>query len=198
MKNSNNKFEYNFFTIKSLLNRGAAILLLAIIFVSNASAYVCKYKEDYYKLYHIHYAQTSDDCIENIYWLEKAVEAPFANPLYAMAKIEDEEHWEKYRYLFMMHLNLKLLEQHLRLGRIYDKETASFYDAPWKDEYLRNLEKASTTNFNFLWITDLQNWEDERYRIVTGELDYKKTLDRELARVNKVIDTYVAMDSKNY
>lgn len=219
MKNSNNKFEYNFFTIKSLLNRGVAILLLAIIFVCNASAYVCKYKEDYYKLYHIHYAQTSDDCIENIYWLEKAVEAPFANPLYAMAKIEDEEHWEKYRYLFMMHLNLKLLEQHLRLGRIYDKETAYFYDAPWKDEYLRNLEKAktfyeagyyywqeaqlwaekaSTTNFNFLWITDLQNWEDERYRIVTGELDYKKTLDRELTRVNKVIDTYVAMDSKNY
>ena len=58
------------------------------------------------------------------------------------AKITDKTDWEKYRYLFMMHLNLKLIEQHLRLGRIYDKQVAYFYDAPWKEEYLRDLEKT--------------------------------------------------------
>ncbi len=211
---------YNFSGIKkSFFLKAAAAFLLLFILLNNSFAYVCKYKEDYYKLYHIQYAQTSDDCLENIYWLEKAVEAPFANPLYAMAKIKTEEEWEKYRYMFMMHLNLKLVEQHLRLGRIYDKQVAYFYDAPWKDEYLRNLEKAksfyqagyyyweeaklwaekaSTTNFNFLWITDQQSWEDERNRIVTEELDYKKTLDREIKRVDEVIESYVAMDSKNY
>lgn len=196
-----------------------AVVLFAIIVADSASAYVCKYKEDYYKLYHIHYQQLPDDCIENIYWLEKAVNADFANPYYAMAHVETEREWEKYRYLFMMHINLKLIEQHLRLGRIYDKQAALFYDAPWNEEYLRNLEKAKScyeagyyyweevklwaekatvSQFNFLYLTDIQNWEDERERIVNGELDYKRTLDRELTRLQKVIDKLVDMTDKKY
>ena len=47
-------------------------------------------------------------------------------------------------------------------------------------------------------MTDMQYQEDERERIKTGELDYAKTLTRELTRVQKVIDTFVAMESKNY
>ena len=184
-----------------------------------ADAYMVKYKEDWYRLYHIHYQQYPDDCIENIYWLEKAAQADFANPLYANAKITTEKEWEKYRYLFQMHINLKLIEQHLRLGRTYDKKTAYFYDAPWKDEYLRNLEKtlscynaglyywqeaqlwaekANVKDFTFLFITDVQNWEDERERIKTGELDYGKMLSREIKRVEEVRDTFLAMESKRY
>ena len=118
-----------------------------------------------------------------------------------------------------MHLNLKLIEQHLRMARIYDKKAAYFYDAPWKDEYLRNLkqaksyyqagyyywqeaklwaEKANTSQFNFLYITSLQNWEDERERIVTEQLNYKAILDRELTRLQKVIDDLEAMTQKSY
>ena len=203
----------NFFKLLTLS------VALAFALPAGTDAYVVKYKEDYYKLYHVHYAQAPDDCIENIWWLEQAVKADFANPLYAMAKIETYEQWEKYRFLFQMHVNLKLIEQHLRLGRVYDKQVAYFYDAPWKDEYLRNLEKAKTcyqaayyywreaklwaekasiSQYNFLYITDLQNWEDERERIVTSELDYEKTLDREIARLDKVIAQYQEMDSKNY
>lgn len=196
------------------------LLLIALLFSAEKSnAYMVKYKEDFYKLYHVHYQQQPDDCIENIYWLEKAVKADFCNPLYAYTKIENELQWEKYRYLFQMHLNLKLIEQHLRLGRIYDKNAAYFYDAPWKDEYLRNLEKAKTCyeagyiywqeaslwaekanvgKFKFLFLTGLQNWEDERERINSGSLDYKKTLDRELKRLNKVIDDLKSMETKSY
>ena len=195
------------------------MLLLCASFPKRTFAYVVKYKEDYFKLYHVHHQQFPDDCIENIYWLEKAVNADFANPYYAFAKVETESQWEKYRYLFQMHLNLKLIEQHLRMARIYDKKVAYFYDAPWKDEYLRNLkqaksyyeagyyywreaklwaEKANTSKFNFLYITDLQNWEDERERIVTEELDYKAILDRELTRLNKVIADLESMTEKKY
>ena len=194
-------------------------IFLQIFCAQQANAYMVKYKEDFYRLYHIHYQQFPDDCIENIYWLEKAVQADFANPQYADAKITSKKEWEKYRYLYMMHLNLKLIEQHLRLGRIYDKKTAYFYDAPWKEEYLRDLEKAkscyaagltywkeaklwaekaSTSGFNFLYITDLQNWEDERYRINEGELNYEKMLNRELNRVQEVMNTFLAMDEKTY
>ncbi len=208
--------------MKSTSKKIAGIVLSALlsIFISTpAFSYVAKYKEDYYKLYHIHHQQLPDDCMENIYWLERAVKADFANPYYAMTKIENERQWEKYRCLFMMHLNLKLIEQHLRLGRIYDKKIAYFYDAPWTDEYQRNLEKAkscyeagyyyweeaklwaekaSVSKFNFMYLTDLQNWEDERERISTGILDYKKTLDRELSRLQKVLDQLIEMNEKTY
>ena len=187
--------------------------------VQPAQAYMVKYKEDWYRLYHVHYQQYPDDCIENIYWLEKATQADFCNPLYANAKINTEKEWEKYRYLFQMHINLKLIEQHLRLGRIYDKKVAYFYDAPWKDEYLRNLEKAlscynaallywketllwaekaNANEFDFLFLPACQNWEDERERIKQGSLDYEAMLKREIARVENVRDTFIAMDSKTY
>lgn len=194
--------------LKNIAKPFILFLILSFVLLSNSGAYIVKYKEDYYKLYHIHYLQNPDDCMENIYWLEKAVRADFCNPLYAKAKIKNENEYEKYRYLFMMHLNLKLIEQHLRLGRIYDKKAFYFYDAPWKDEYRSNLEKtkacyeagyyywkeaslwaekANIGKFKFLFIQELQNWEDERERIATGELNYKITLDRELNRVNSII-----------
>lgn len=193
-------------------------LVLFFIPLQNADAYMVKYKEDWYKLFHVHYQQYPDDCMENIYWLEKAVEADFCNPLYADAKITTEKEWEKYRYLFQMHINLKLIEQHLRLGRIYDKKCIYFYDAPWKEEYLSNMEKAlscyktglyywkeakiwyekaNAPTFRFLYIEDLQFWEDERERIFTGELNYEKIINREITRLEKNISELKAMD-ENY
>ncbi|MDY2843947.1 MAG: hypothetical protein SOT81_08205 [Treponema sp.] len=193
----------------------AIFAAIALIFtVSPAFSYMVKYKEDYYKLFHVHYQQYPDDVMENIYWLEKAVQADFCNPLYAGVKIDNEDDWEKYRYLFMMHINLKLIEQHLRLGRTYDKKTAKFYDAPWKDLYIENLkkakscyeaglyywqeaklwaEKANVGKFKFLFLTDIQNWEDERERVGNGNLDYDKILNREISRVQKVIDDFEKM-----
>jgi hypothetical protein len=52
--------------------------------------------------------------------------------------------------------------------------------------------------FNFLYLTDIQNWEDERYRIESGKLDYEKTLNRELERIEKVMAEYLAMDENTY
>ena len=49
-----------------------------------------------------------------------------------------------------------------------------------------------------MYITGLQNWEDERERINTGKLSYKNILDRELSRLDKVISDLVAMNSKSY
>lgn len=193
-------------------------LVLFFIPLQNADAYMVKYKEDWYKLFHVHYQQYPDDCMENIYWLEKAVQADFGNPLYADAKITTEKEWEKYRYLFQMHINLKLIEQHLRLGRVYDKKCIYFYDAPWKEEYLSNMEKAlscykaglyywkeakiwyekaNAPTFRFLYIEDLQFWEDERERIFTGELNYEKIINREVERLEKNISELKAMD-ENY
>lgn len=203
-------------------SRALKIFLVAAhlaLSLSPLGAYMVKYKEDFFRLYHVHYQQYPDDCIENIYWLEKAAQADFANPLHAAVKIETEKEWEKYRYLFQMHINLKLIEQHVRLGRTYDKKAICFYDAPWKDEYARDLEKtlscynaglyywkearlwaekANSVSFDFLHLDGAQFWEDERERIKAGSLDYGKTLAREIARVTKERDALLALESKSY
>lgn len=199
------------------------ILLLILFCLCTSSlnlfSYAVSYKEQFYKLFHVHYQQYPDDVMENIYYLERAIAADFANPQFAMAKISDKTTWEKYRYLFMMHVNLKLIEQHLRLGRTWDKNIAYFYDAPWKEEYLRDLEtaescyaaglyywqeaklwaeKANQKEFRFKFLTDIQYWEDESYRIDSGELNYEKIINRELERIAKVKATFIAMDENTY
>jgi len=207
------------FTQARLARIAFLILILSLFPIGKAEAYVVRYKEEFYELYHVHYNQDPDDTMENIYWLERAVEADFANPLYALGKISNEKDWEKYRYLFMMHINLKLVEQHLRLGSKWDKQVAYFYNAPWKAQNLESLktvetcygaaryywseaklwaEKANVREFKFLFLLDLQSWEDERERIADGTLDYDRTISRELARLEKVRSDFLAMDKNTY
>jgi hypothetical protein len=181
--------------------------------------YFVTYKEQYYRLYHLHYIQYPDDSMENIYWLEKALKADFANPLYALALIENETEWEKYRYLFNMHINIKLIEQYLFLGNKWNKRQAYFYNAPWKEQNLESLETAETCfrtalyyweqalvwaekaragKFRFINLQKIQFWEDEVARMETGELDYGKTINRELALLQKIRERFQAMDENTY
>jgi hypothetical protein len=197
-------------------------VLISLFFAGSApplNAYLVHYKEQYYRLYHLHYIQYPDDSMENIYWLEQAVKADFANPLYALALIEDEVQWEKYRYLFMMHVNLKLIEQYLFLGNKWNKRNAYFYNAPWRDENLESLETAETCyraalyywkdavewaeksrerRFRYVNLERVQFWEDEAWRMETGDLDYEKTINRELELLQKVRERFQAMDKTSY
>jgi hypothetical protein len=182
-------------------------------------AYYVTYKEQYYRLYHLHYIQYPDDTMENIYWLEKAMKADFANPLYALTLIEDEVQWEKYRYLFNMHINLKLAEQYLFLGNKWNKRRAYFYNAPWKEQNLESLETAETCfrtavyywqeaetwaekaregRFRYINLAKVQFWEDEVFRMETGDLDYGKTISRELRSLQTVRERFQAMDENTY
>jgi hypothetical protein len=190
-----------------------------VLSLSPLNAYYVTYKEQYYRLYHLHYIQSPDDTLENIYWLEKALKADFCNPLYAIALIEDKVQWEKYRYLFMMHLNLKMIEQYLFLGNKWNKRNAYFYNAPWKEENLESLKTAETCyrtalyywkealewaakagerRFRWINLERVQYWEDEAGRIEDKKLDYEKIIERELAFLQKVRETFQAMDENTY
>jgi hypothetical protein len=191
----------------------AAILVFFAIALP-ANGYFVKYKEQYYKLFHIHYIQYPDDSIENIYWLEQAMKADFCNPLYALALIENETQYEKYRYLFTMHLNIKMVEQYLFLGNKWNKRKAYFYNAPWKEQNLESLKTAETCYLTALhywdeaknwaeksrarslrWINlqKVQFWEDEVFRMEEGTLDYGKTIRRELELLRQVREKFEAM-----
>jgi hypothetical protein len=201
-------------------------LLLSLLLITSyflpltyLNAYLVTYKEQYYRLYHLHYIQYPDDTMENIYWLEKALQADFCNPLYALALIENETQWEKYRYLFMMHVNLKLVEQHLLLGNKWNKRNAYFYNAPWKEQNLDSLETAETCYrtalyywneavswsekaqeklFRWINLEKIQFWEDEAGRIEDKSLNYGKTINRELTLLENVRQTFQNMDENTY
>lgn len=196
----------------------AVILMCVFIFSSSNSqifAYLVTYKEQYYRLYHNHYNQYPDDTMENIYYLEKALTADFCNPLYAMALIENETQWEKYRYLFMMHINLKLIEQYLYLGNKWNKRNAYFYNAPWKEQTLEGLEtaescfraalyywndamewaeKAQQSAFRFIDLPRIHYWQDEAYRIEIDDLNYERIINRELDFLQQVREKFQAME----
>ena len=89
--------------------RAAIICVFLFSAVVPLNSYFVTYKEQFYRLYHLHLIQYPNNTMENIYWLEMAVKADFANPLHALALIENETQWEKYCYLFNMHINLKLI-----------------------------------------------------------------------------------------
>jgi hypothetical protein len=195
------------------------IVLLTTLNPLPLDAYYVQYKEQFYRLYHLHYMQYPDDTMENIYWLEQAVKADFANPLFALALIENESQWEKYRYLFMMHVHLKLIEQYLYLGNKWNKRNAYFYNAPWKEQNLESLktaetcyrtalyywqavrdwaEKALDRRFRFINLTRVQFWEDEAGRVEDGTLDYGKIINRELSLLQQVREQFQTMDENTY
>jgi len=193
----------------------AVIILFLITAAIPVNSYYVTYKEQYYRLFHVHLVQHPDDTMENIYWLEKALKADFANPLYALALIENEIQWEKYRYLFTMHINLKLIEQYLFLGNKWNKRNAYFYNAPWRDQNLESIEiaetcyktalyywdeaqewaqKANERRFRWIDLPLIQFWQDEATRIERGSLNYGRTIKRELDALGKVRERFEAME----
>jgi len=200
--------------VKTVFKSTLFLVLLTVALPANG--YFVTYKEQYYRLFHLHYVQYPDDSMENIYWLENALKAPFANPLHALAHIENEIQWEKYRYLFFMHINIKLIEQYLFLGNKWNKRNAYFYNAPWKDQNLESLEiaencyrtalyywdeavnwaaKANERRFRWIDLPRIQFWQDEAFRIENGKLNYNRTIRRELQFLQTVRERFQEMDT---
>ena len=194
-------------------------LLLVILFLGTSSflfGYKLIYAEQLYRLYHQHFYQYSDDTMENIVWLEEALKADFCNPLYALAKIENPEEWRHYRYLFKMHVNLLLTHLYLHFGSRYDKREAYFYNAPWKKQNLESLDTAEELYLTALYywkeavswakeltgsphhLEEVQIWEDEQFRIQTGELDYRDIIEEQLERLSGVREKFESMDENTY
>ena len=203
--------------MRASLPASLVLLALALLPPPGTGAWPVYFKEQYYKLYHAHYIQYPDDSIENIYWLEKAKKADFCNPLYALATIADKKAWERYRYLLDMHIDLKLIEQHLILGSKFDKRVAYFFNAPWRQENLDSLKTAESAyrtallywkearelalkamKLRFVRLEETQFWEDEAFRIETGELDYADIIGDELKRLEKVRSEFERMDGSTY
>ena len=128
--------------------------------------------------------------------------------------IKNESEWERYRLLFTMHVNLKLIEQYRLLAVKFDKHDAYFFNYPFKQENLKSLqmaekyykdalyywdkvlEQVSLLESNkYIYIDGLEPWEDELYRIKSGELDYNEFVNNDL---ESVITSYSIHYTKLY
>ena len=195
------------------------LLLLGFDLASAAElqAYKISYAEQFYNLYHQNLYRYPEDYQENIWFLERALRSPFANPLNALAKIDNPKEWERYRYLFYMHLNLELVNQYRGLASKFDKREAYFYNYPWKSANLDSLETAESCyqaalayweealtwwaklhTIDYLHLDELEEWEDEKYRIDQGELDYGEFISLDLARLERVRTAFEEMNSDTY
>ncbi|HUX11879.1 MAG TPA: hypothetical protein VMW87_02575 [Spirochaetia bacterium] len=195
------------------------LVVLAFAVAGPVHAYRLLYKEQLYPLIQYQLNMYPRDWAENIQWLDLALKADFANPLYALAKIDNTDEWEFYRDLFMMHLNLKLVEQYLEWGSEFNKQVAYFYNYPWKQENLDSLnkaealfkyalnfwteakswsDKAAAARFRWMNLDGVHFWQDESYRIQNGELDYNFIVNRHLTSLEGVRKTFEAMNRSTY
>ncbi|TFH05351.1 MAG: hypothetical protein E4H09_02150 [Spirochaetales bacterium] len=202
------------------MRRFLVAAVLVVIFGAapeSAHAYRLTYKEQIYDLVHQQLSMRPENYAENIGWLELALKADFANPLYARAEIANAREWELYRDLFWMHLNLALVDQYLGWASDYFKFVAYFYNYPWRDDNLESLVRAeslfgialyywdeavrwSAEASRFPWMSpeEIQYWEDQSYRIQTGELDYKAIIGRHMTKLQEVREAFQKMDSTTY
>lgn len=197
-----------------------SVCIAAVIFIITAAplfSYNIYYAEQYYKLYHQNFYQYPENFEENIWYLERALQRPFVNPLNALAHIDDKSEWMRYQALFYLHVNLEMVKQYRLWAAEYDKRVAYFYNEPWKDQNLESLEIAEHYYRTALYYWDqalnwwarlhglpyhhldeIQYWEDERVRIESGDLDYGEIIASDLNRLTKVRSEFESMDETTY
>lgn len=200
------------------MRRSIALLVAILIAIATPlSAYRLIYKEQLYPLVHEQLYMYPEDFAENIRWLELALDADFANPLYALAVIETPTEHEYYRELFWMHLNLRMVQQYLAWGSKYMKSDAFYFNYPWREDNLESLKRAEelfeiaryywseavdwseqAAQHPWLHLEEIQYWADQSYRIQEGELDYTAIIDRHQQRLEEVRAEFLAMDESTF
>ena len=184
-----------------------------------AHAWPILYAEQYYKLYHQHFYATVESTDENIFYLQQALNADFANPLNALTRIENEREWACYRALFRMKCHQLILEEYRKQASKFDKREAYFYNQPYRHIILRSLEMAllnyeralacwpkvkeyadETGKPEYRWIhfDTLYKWQEDAHRMRTGDLDYGEIISKDIARLKSVRQKLEEMDENTY
>lgn len=160
------------------------------------------YLEDYYLLFGMKLYYNENSLRKNIDMLKTALNCKFRHPSQALVKVDTENEYLKYRKLMFMHINIMIMRNYLKIGARYDKISIKFYDAtfaknindsldiarkmyqealPYWDEAKKHADESSRIKIT----TKLSNIETERYRIVTGDLDFRKIINSHIASVDK-------------
>ena len=199
--------------------RAFSLLILLLSLSSSVYAYRYAYAEQFYKLYRRNLYHYPEDIMTNINYLLAARASPFVNPLNALAQIEDVKQWKYYQALFMMHINLLLVKEHMNLADRFDKYNAYFYNAPWKRSNLDSLTKAESyykfaltfwpevlrwaaeankPEYKWLELDRIASWKTELANINNKTIDYPAIIQRDLDRLEQVRAKFQNMGPNTY
>ncbi|MDH5720144.1 MAG: hypothetical protein OEZ13_05905 [Spirochaetia bacterium] len=168
--------------------------------------------EDYFLLYSLKQLYDEDNLRRNIFFLKIALEKRFRHPSQALCKIENEQQYHKYRLLFFMHINLKIMRSYLRIGSLYDKRHLYFYNLDFADElkesfqiaegfykeaipYWQKAREYAREANKYKFELDLGTLESIRFDIINGDIDFGKYTANHLQRLKEkqtAVDNFLA------
>ncbi|HOP63618.1 MAG TPA: hypothetical protein PK358_01670 [Spirochaetota bacterium] len=170
------------------------------------------YLEDYYLLFGMKLYYNESSLRKNIEMLKTSLNCKFRHPSQALVAVDTEDEYLKYRKLMFMHINIMIMRNYLKIGSKYDKIRVKFYDAPFAKENIESIDIAIKLYRDALpyWMeakkhaeaasrikitTRMSNIETERFRIVRGELDFRKIINNHIAsseRKKRQLEKYLA------
>ncbi len=152
------------------------------------------YAEQYYLLYSKSNNMQTVNIEQNIFYLQRALMAPFAPVVQALCKINTQEQYIRYKFLFKMHCNFLITRSYIQLASRFDKEQIYFYNYLYKEMIIESLkvakyyyeialqywdstkkEATNATKFQNYKI-DIPAWEDEQAKILAGVYKYDKII----------------------
>jgi len=152
------------------------------------------YSEQYYILYAKSQNLQTTNIMENIFYLQRALETPFAPVVQALCRINTQEQYIRYKYLFKMHCNFLIMRSYIQLASRYDKEDIYFYNYYYKELIIESLKYAkyyyelalpyweeakkealNASRFQNYKI-ELDTWEDEHAKIISGYYKYDEII----------------------
>ncbi|MBI4976014.1 MAG: hypothetical protein HZC28_00940 [Spirochaetes bacterium] len=162
------------------------------------------YAEDYYRLYSLPLYYNEEDLLNNVAFLQRAIEAPndFVNR--SLCIVETEKQYTKYKDVLQMQFNYLITQNLVFLAGLYDKEHYYFYNDQFKEDisnslafaryYYKEAEKYWQTAVTFAVKVSKNNEKlgldmlvDEAKKIRYGDIDYSKTIRRRLKAIDGML-----------
>lgn len=162
------------------------------------------YAEDYYRLYSLPLYFNEQDLLQNIEFLKMALEAPFDFVNRALTIIKTEEEYQKYKDLMHMQFNYLITKNYVYIAALYDKQNYYFYNSQFKEDikksyeyaiyfykladerWLVTKEYATKVTANRSKIA-MDNLIDKAWKIKLGEIDYARTVRRQLKHIDDIL-----------
>jgi hypothetical protein len=184
------------------MKRIIPILIILFLLSSPLASHARRlyYAEEFY-LYVLNLYYTNPDLERNIRFMQWALKAPFDNPVRSLALIETENDFKRYKTLFKMHVNLLIIDSYLQLARRFDKQHVYFFNLWYAEKLKESFEIAEyyyKISLNY-WSEalrfaregeeipgriSLDEWEDELFQILAGDLDYEIIINDHLEKLS--------------
>lgn len=160
------------------------------------------YAEDLYECYRLPMYYTEDDLLQNIYYLQLALEAPFGWTHRAYCIIETKQQRQKYKDLMQMQFNYLITKNYIYAAGMYDKQHYYYYNEQFKEDikkgyeyakgyyeealkYWKDARKLAVKTVKNPSYIELDRMVDKAYKIAKKDVDYGRTIARKLKEIEK-------------